>query len=66
MPENSIQKQASYPRPKVVSISKNTEKREPAKYNKPHGIIPLADISWMTTHVSDGFGQDSEHFLMPP
>lgn len=51
MPDNSIQNQASYPRPKVVSISKNTEKREPAKYNKPHGIIPLADISWMTKQV---------------
>lgn len=51
MPENSIQNQAFYPRPKVVSISKNTEKREPTKYNKPHGIIPLADISWMTTQA---------------
>ncbi|MHC5860741.1 hypothetical protein [Nostoc sp.] len=51
MPENSIQNQASYPRPKVVSISKNTEKRESSKYNKPHGIIPLADISWMTTQT---------------
>ncbi|MEH1785889.1 MAG: hypothetical protein V7L23_09985 [Nostoc sp.] len=47
MPENSIQKQASYPRPKVVSISKNAEKREPVKYNKPHCIIPVVDMTWV-------------------
>jgi hypothetical protein len=47
MPENSIQNQASYPLPKVVSISKNTEKREQTKYNKPHCIIPVADMTWV-------------------
>ncbi|MEH2123079.1 hypothetical protein [Nostoc sp.] len=47
MPENSIQNQASYPQPKVVSISKNAEKREPIKYNKPHCIIPIADMTWV-------------------
>ncbi|MEH2137147.1 hypothetical protein [Nostoc sp.] len=47
MPENSIQNQAFYPQPKVVSISKNTEKREPIKYNKPHCIIPVADMTWV-------------------
>jgi len=47
MPENSIQNQASYPRPKVISISKNAEKREPIKYNKPHCIIPVADMTWV-------------------
>ena len=47
MPENSIQNQAFYPQPKVISISKNTEKREPVKYNKPHCIIPVADMTWV-------------------
>jgi hypothetical protein len=47
MPENSVQNQASYPQPKVISISKNSEKREPVKYNKPHCIIPVADMTWV-------------------
>lgn len=47
MPENSIQNQASYPQHKVVSISKNAEKIEPTKYNKPHCIIPVEDMSWV-------------------
>lgn len=47
MPENSIQNQASYPRPKVISISKNAEKREPVKYSKPHCVIPVADMTWV-------------------
>lgn len=47
MPENSAQKQASYPSPKVISISKNAEKREPVKYNKPHCIIPVTDMTWV-------------------
>lgn len=47
MPENSIQNQAFYPQPKVISISKNAQKREPIKYNKPHCIIPVADMTWV-------------------
>lgn len=47
MPENSVQNQAFYPQPKVISISKNTEKREQVKYNKPHCIIPVADMTWV-------------------
>ncbi|MEH2351927.1 hypothetical protein [Nostoc sp.] len=47
MPENSIQNQAFYPQLKVVSISKNTPSREQPKYNKPHCIIPVEDMSWV-------------------
>ena len=51
MPENSIQNQASYPKLKVVSTSKNFQKKEPIKYNKPHCIIPVADMSWVLNQV---------------
>ncbi|MEH2377740.1 MAG: hypothetical protein V7K27_02380 [Nostoc sp.] len=47
MPENSTQNQASYPQLKVVSISKNAPSREQPKYNKPHCIIPVADMTWV-------------------
>lgn len=47
MPENSIQNQAFYPQLKVVSISKNAHSREQPKYNKPHCIIPIEDMSWV-------------------
>lgn len=47
MPENSAQKADFFPRPKIVSISRNTEKREAVKYNKPHCIIPVEDMSWI-------------------
>ncbi|MHC5717645.1 MAG: hypothetical protein ACYTX0_37460 [Nostoc sp.] len=47
MPENSIQNQAFYPQLKVVSISKKTLSREQPKYNKPHCIIPVEDMTWV-------------------
>ncbi|MEH2331559.1 hypothetical protein [Nostoc sp.] len=41
------QNQAFYPPIKVVSISKNAQKREQPKYNKPHCIIPVEDMTWV-------------------
>ena len=51
MPENSVQNQEFYPRPRVISISKNAEKREPIKYNKPYCMIPDEDLSWVLTQA---------------
>ncbi|MEH2312358.1 MAG: hypothetical protein V7K35_13385 [Nostoc sp.] len=47
MPENSIQNQAFYPPTKVVSISSKTHIKEQPKYNKPHCIIPVEDMTWV-------------------